>query len=62
MGERTLCGIRADDGRLICRTAEGGWFDTPSLDTFQSVSVGAHHFCAVRSDRKLLCLGELSGM
>lgn len=61
-GSDTLCGIRPVDGRLICSTPDGGWFDTPSLDSFFSVSVGNHHFCAVRSDRKVLCLGERSGM
>jgi len=60
-GEGTLCAIR-DDQRLVCSTAEGGWFDTPSLDRFLSVSAGTRHFCAVRADHNLLCLGEFSGL
>lgn len=61
-GEETLCGIRANDQRLSCSTAHGGWFDTPSLDTFLSVSASNRHFCAVRSDNKVLCLGQQAGL
>lgn len=61
-GDETLCGIRAEDQRLICHHRAGDWFETPSLDRFLSVSTANRHFCAVRSDGKLLCLGEQAGL
>jgi len=56
-----ICGVQLD-GKLVCRGGYDDTFPSRSLDSFRSVSVGRAHFCAVREDGHVLCLGEPEGM